>query len=452
MKASFKYYGDKKITENEILKYVKKAEQKSNENLNELKILGNIECIFPDKKEYIELGELVGKEEKSHGGEGAVFKTNMDGLVAKIYWPKMRSKVREEKLTIMVNNQISNDKICWPRGVLKYKGKFVGFVMPYIDNKTYEEIDPYYNPNYKDFFKDDKRNVLKSLINIMEIFEVLKENNIVMGDINFNNFLFNKNTFEVKLIDIDGAQIDKYPCVTCTEHFNAPEIFPNIEDEFADEEEKANNHYHNKYSTFLRDNYSLAVFAFIMLINKPPFKTIVHLTKHNFGYNLTDNKFKLNKNLIEPHLYRWMHLPSFVREAFYKCFTTKNPNERLTPKQWKTLFKYYYKLLDNNTLKEKDSECLILYIPQPINLSVLGDIKMILSNSLYSRGFTMEDTVKKLLINLKKNGIKSNADTKMISEYLKHNRILKIDNITYKLLFNIGVYKKISLEYKTNQI
>jgi hypothetical protein len=64
----------------------------------------------------------------------------------------------------------------------------------------------------------------------------------------------------------------------------------------------------------------------------------------------------------------------------------------------------------------------------------------------------MEDTVKKLLINLKKNGIKSNADTKMISEYLKHNRILKIDNITYKLLFNIGVYKKISLEYKTDQI
>ena len=378
MKTSLKYYGGEAITDSKIISEIKEIEENgSNDDESEiLKIAGEIECIFPDKIEYIHLNDMVG-----YGGDGAVFKTNISDMVAKIYFPKMRTKVREEKLTLMVNNQIENQSICWPKGLLKYDGSFVGIVMPYIDNKVYETVNiDFGKKDLADFFKNDRRNLLKTLINVTKILEVLRENNIVLCDFNFYSFMINKKTFDVKLIDLDGTQIDKYPCVTCSTLFNAPELFKGLTDSEADEEHIANSYYHQVYSTFSRDNYSLAAYLFMMLMCVKPYNNLVCLANNDFGYHLTNNKYT-EETKAKDYSYRWAHLPYFIRELFHKCFTTENPNERLSAKQWKVVLKYYYSLLCNGELKKKDSDCFVLYEHKEIDYSVLEKYKLILKSS-----------------------------------------------------------------------
>ena len=447
MGTNIDYYGGKKIEDPKILNEIAEIEKETefDDDPDILKIDGEIECKFSNSTTYIYLGEKLGL-----GGEGAVFKTSIDSLVAKIYWPKMRTALRKEKLNFMVNNQIEDKTICWPKGILTYQGQFVGIVMPLIDHDVYEKIDTDYgHKDVAQFLKKDKRNALKILINVMEIFEKLKANNIVMGDIKFDNFMINKHNFEVILIDLDGAQIDKFPCVTCKERFNAPELFINVIDPEENEEHVANNYYHQNYSTFLRDCYGLAVYSFMLLMCVKPFNDILCLSRNEFGYNLTDERLTIANRKANQYSYRWAHLPFFVREAFHKCFTTKNPNDRLTPNQWKLVFKHYLDLLNSEALSSLDADCLVLYDHKAIDYSVLKNVKMVLKARISSTAFTMKDAVKRLSLDLKKEGIIDSIDVKLISEYLKTKCVFKTERFTFKLLFNIGVLKKVSLEYKS---
>ena len=264
----------------------------------------------------------------------------------------------------------------------------------------------------------------------MEIFEKLKANNIVMGDINFNNFMINKHNFEVILIDLDGAQIDKFPCVTCKEHFNAPELFINVTDPEEIEEHVANNYYHQNYSTFLRDRYGLAVYSFMLLMCVKPFNDILCLSRNEFGYNLTDERLTIANRKANQYSYRWAHLPFFVREAFHKCFTTKNPNDRLTPNQWKLVFKHYLDLLNSEALSSLDADCLVLYDHKAIDYSVLKNVKMVLKARISSTAFTMKDAVKRLSLDLKKEGIIDSIDVKLISEYLITKCVFKTERFS----------------------
>ncbi len=442
------YYGGKKIVDSKIIEEIAKLSESEN-------IYDDVDAIimeFPTglisekngKKETIHLV----KEDAKTGGEGVVFRTNKEGFVAKIYFKKMRSNFRRDKIRLMVDNPINDNSICWPCSLLMSNKEFVGFLMPLI-SESYVIKDPfdYSVDELSSFFKYDKRNVIKVLINIMCIFEKLKSNNIVMGDINFNNFMINKNTYEVILIDLDGAQIDKYPCVTCKAYFNAPELFSEVTDYEDNEECIANKHYHSYYSTFLRDSFGLAAYSFMLLMKEKPYNGIECLAKFDFGYDVSNvDKTIANKN--ETYSNRWAHLPLFMREAFYKCFTTKNPNERLTPKQWCDYLRYYLKLLENGEIKKYDNDCLVIYKHDRIDYSI---INISLKKYLNLSGFTINDVVKRLVNDAKKDGIEINVDYKMISEYLKHNRIMNYNNMfKFKVLFNIGVYKKIALEYKSS--
>lgn len=448
--TKFTYYGGKKITDPQIIEEIKNhdnSQKSQDDDIPEtLKLEGEIECFFLHKIMKIKLKELLG-----HGGEGAVFTTNLDEIVAKIYWPHMRTIVREEKITYMVYNQIDSLNLCWPKGILKYNGKFVGFVMPLIDSKKYDVLDEYIG-RFKDLeklFKDDRHNELKMLINLMNVFEELRTHNIVMGDVNFRNIMIKKNSYDIVLMDLDGAQIDKYPCLTTFEQFNAPEVLKNAKEWDDKEGDLALLHYHHTYSTFLRDNYSLAYIVFYIIMAWKPYRDILDKSNYKFGYDLLNYQSTKDNNINEYCLARWSHLPYFMRELLHKCFTTKNPNKRLNPSQWKTALEHYLKLLDSGELKEVDKDYLKTYPNDKdiIDFNKLSDFKLVLKESINFTGFTIKDIIKKFEVELKKYNIESTFDRKMISEYLKYNRMLKIDNFTFKILFNIGVLKKVALEY-----
>ena len=467
--TKFTYYGGKKINDPQIIEEIKNHDNSQNNQdddnsqnyqdgdnsqnyqdyiLARLKLEGEIECFILDKMMKIELKELLGD-----GGEGAVFKTNLDEIVAKIYWPHMRTIVREEKITYMFYNQIDSINLCWPKGILKCNGKFVGFIMPLIDSKNYVVLNEYMY-DYKErakFFKDDRHNELKMLINLMNVFEELRTHNIVMGDVNFRNIMIKKNSYDIVLMDLDGAQIDKYPCLTTDEQFNAPEVLKNAkeEDDNDNEIKLALMHYHHTYSTFLRDNYSLAYIVFKIMMDSDPYNDILDTSHYKFGYDLLNYQSTKDNNKNEYCLARWSHLPYFMRELLHKCFTTKNPNKRLNPSQWKTALEHYLKLLDSGELKAVDKDYLKIYPNHKdlIDFNKLSDFKLVLKESINFTGFTIKDIIKKFEVILKKYDIEFTFDKKMISEYLKYNRMLKIDHFTFKILFNIGVLKKVALEY-----
>ena len=395
------------------------------------------------------------------GGEAHIFETNIPDLVAKIYEPKHRTKIQEAKIKFMINNPINDKSLCWPTGILKHNGKFIGIVMPYIrcdNNNTYVHPDNMQDDpkEWAEIFNNDKKNSIKIIINTIKIFELMRNHNIVIGDFNLKNIFINTKTCDVILIDLDSIQIDKYPSILCKEKFNAPEIIRGITDpDISDGEETriANQYYHKKYSTFDRDNFSLAVFIFYLLTGRFPYYNAFNASNIDFPFHPSNEQIALehNINANETRSKIWTHLPFFVREALYKCFTTKDPKERLTPKKWKEVFKYYLSILENGQLLELDNGCNVMINSDYIPYNTLGNVKLLTEITLNSYGFTMKDAIKKLYKKLKKEinieSINFSIDLDMVSEYLKYNRVLKLEKCTFKLLFNIGVYKKVSIKY-----
>ena len=302
-KSSFKYYGGNEILDPEIINDIILNKNNDTEEIDFSNSI--LSCQF---KNYTDNIRLVSKFKSRNdengvaaGGEGVIYETSIPNLVAKIYYESKRLSFREKKITLMVNNPVDDKSICWPKGILRYNGKFVGFVMPRFDSNQYITINPQDvgRSGMPDLFKDNKINMVKLLINISEVFDKLKSLNIVIGDFNFENILVNKDNYNIVLIDMDSAQIDKYPCVTCLENFVAPELFKDLElddEAMADLNEAAIAlpYYNKYYSNFLRDNYSLAFYSFYLLLYRKPYLNNIKKSKLEFGFDLYDEEKTIN--------------------------------------------------------------------------------------------------------------------------------------------------------------
>ena len=449
MPTNFKYYGGNKIESSEIKKEIELIEsldQNKDLNSENLENFHSLECRFSDHTSWISIGEQL-----AEGGEGVVFKTNDPQKVAKIYFPKMRTKVREGKINLMVKNQLNDSRLCWPEGALYDNGRFVGLLMPYVSG---EKIDfELGHMELNDFFRKDRRNLLKTLINVAGIFETLKENAIVMGDVNFGNFIIDPDNYNVVLIDLDGAQIDKYPCIGCKENFNAPELFEGVEDEDENEEHVANLYYHGEYSTYHRDQYSLAAYIFMMIMCVAPYqikseRTVISLRDKHFGFEILEEDTR-HVWRREEHSNRWSHLPYFMREAFYTCFTTDNPAKRPTAKQWKAKLSFYLDMLNESNYKNLDKDCLVIYKVNGIDYGLLEHVKMIVSKQYFGRGFSMLDAIRRIKREMGHDFLSLDVDERSVAEILKEKTEFVVNkNTKMKLTFNIGVLKKICLEIK----
>lgn len=107
------------------------------------------------------------------------------------------------------------------KGVVTYKNYPVGVLLEYYkDYQTLKEI----------FFYLSIKEKITVLEKIKSLIESLMENNIYLEDIKENNIMVNKNTLDVKLIDLDGEQvrieeksyIEKHPFIKrrCIDDYN----------------------------------------------------------------------------------------------------------------------------------------------------------------------------------------------------------------------------------------
>ena len=153
---------------------------------------------------------VLGKELGS-GGEGTVYRTTDENLVAKIY--KDPNAETEKKILSMLKLNIEMRSpggiplITWPKDILYQGGSFAGYVMPFAGGG-----EPIWNMGRPEgrgkvfHGKYDWSKALAVATNIASLVSYLHSMGIVIGDMNSNNIFVHSNGY-VTIMDVDSFVI-----------------------------------------------------------------------------------------------------------------------------------------------------------------------------------------------------------------------------------------------------
>lgn len=280
----------------------------------------------------------------SGGAEGDIYPVEQfPEKVVKIYKPDKIDLKTYQKLRAMIAKRLHKEGICFPIDILTDKKKqFVGYMMPKADGKPLmlsafasQQVWKLNKVNY------NRINVINWCKDVLDKFEYLHQNDILMGDVNPNNILMNLQTQKFYFVDTDSFQVDDYLCPTYMEEYLAPELTPKT--------------IHDKKRSLQAEYYAIAVFLFCMLIHgkRPYDQTDSDLSYHDqkvkgaFPY---PNGDKSQGNAPGgPFRYMWSHLPTGFKKSFWNIFSNEGQNfkkrQRPSPREWIRDFNEYGKKL-----------------------------------------------------------------------------------------------------------
>lgn len=277
--------------------------------------------------EQVRLVDRIGE-----GGEGAVYKTDQQGRVAKIYWNDHRTQNRKEKLELMVSVSFNNERVCWPEELLyDGQGVFAGYLMR--DISGYKEFGvtvlKLNSPTVlrKHMSGWDRLALVKLCIAICDTFIALHKKRILMGDVNARNIMIDPKSgsySDFVFVDCDSYQIEEYPCPVGTINFTSPQIY------------RRNNatteslEFGKILRTLADEDYSVASLLFhILMLNQSPYATKGNadikdnIINYKFGYRLNNKSGRSNSGVDTPDgPYRmiWNNTPWYIKELFGKVF------------------------------------------------------------------------------------------------------------------------------------
>lgn len=304
--------------------------------------LKNKKLIAPDRNNK----EAILKEEIGRGGEGAIYTIkDYPSAVAKIYYEDKRDSDREEKLKILVKNFFSTKipsnfkkEITFPITRLYSENKFVGYIMRKVGGKPLKVVIAG-DKRLKAFYPNANRiDLIKLSIDFLKKVDYLHSLNILIGDINLNNILINKEDLtKCFLVDIDASQVDNLPCPVGTDEFTPPNLqgknFKNILRKKDDE------------------YFSIAIMLFmILMLGKHPYSRqdgsspAENIKNHKFPYPVF-GYIELHKNAPKGYYKNiWTHFPTKLRNLFYETFAN---DKRFSPKEWIRVLTEYKKGIEN---------------------------------------------------------------------------------------------------------
>ena len=309
-----------------------------------------VTAIRNTEKKQIRLLEEIGS-----GGEGSVFKTEIDGIVAKIYRPEKITRLRYEKMKLMLTKEINCEGVCFPLGMLcNQKGEFVGYLMKKAAGKELGRsiFMPMLLEKY--FPRWNKIDTVQLCVTILKKLKYLHDRNIILGDINPYNILV-VSPKEVYFVDTDSWQVEGFICPVGMPLFTAPELQRKKE---------------YGLRTIGNENFAVATLLFmIMLPGKPPYAMqdgegiVDNIIKGDFSYPLGERK--TGKVPMGPWRYCWSHLPYKIKEAFYETFRFDGSNhdekKRYGTGWWLRIFENYFDLLQSGKMSAQDEESLLLF-------------------------------------------------------------------------------------------
>ena len=294
-------------------------------------------------------------DEIGAGGEGSVYKTNLNGIVAKIYKPEKITRLRYEKLKLMLTKKINCDGVCFPIAlVYNHYNEFVGYLMRSAAGKDLGKsvFMPVLLKKY--FPRWTKQDTVQLCVTILKKLKYLHDRNVILGDINPYNILV-VSPDEVYFVDTDSWQVEGFICPVGMPLFTAPEL-------------------QKKTSYGLRtlgnENFAVATLLFmIMHPGKPPYAMqdgegiVENIMKGDFSYPLGERRN--GKVPMGPWRYCWSHLPYKIKEAFYQTFrydgTNHEEKKRYGSGWWLRAFENYLDLLKSGKMAANDTESLLIF-------------------------------------------------------------------------------------------
>jgi hypothetical protein len=270
--------------------------------------------------------ELSLSKKIAKGGEGEVYEILGDNdNCIKIYYERIRSQEKEEKLKYMVLNppddlQGITHKICWPKEVIYKEGIFVGFLMP----KAFDDsLLPYHlcqplipkklsSQWHATFDRKTFKGIasrLKLSVNVVAIVNrIHRTNKYIIVDLKPQNLLvtaFGK----VSIIDLDSVQITQNDLVL----FNAPVSTPEYTPPEAREVIKSKSAISKDW-----DIFSLGILIYEILCGIHPYVGSAKAPHKNL--NTIQEKIKVNLTHITKGESAFSTLPT-LHQTFYNYNT-----------------------------------------------------------------------------------------------------------------------------------
>ncbi len=274
------------------------------------------------------------------GGEGEVYATNIDGMVAKVYHPgKTPSQKMIDKLLYMLDNTpdqppSSNNHIAitWPRDLLEENGAVRGFLM---DASRGTAINDAILPgNRKKKLPGlTWRHSLVMAYNLSWVMANIHAKGYVIGDVNPQNIRVLPDGM-VSIIDIDSFQISDpartivYPCTVTTPEYAAPELTREI--------------MHNGKRQANQDCFSLAVIIYrLLMCGNHPFSGVYRRSGEppelsasiKQGFTIFD---PFGPYALPPASPPLQLIPPSLIPLFERCFVAghANPASRPSAQEW----------------------------------------------------------------------------------------------------------------------
>jgi len=275
----------------------------------------------------------------TRGGEAHILKVKREEKIAKVFFAERITQEKYSKLKLMIQTKLRSKQIIWPSTfIVDRGGNFLGYIMDFKAGLTLREMC-FYPTKLKNEGKISRKDLVYLCLEILKQVALLHRNNIIIGDINPDNFIIDDN-HKVYFIDTDSYQIKEYPCSVGTDLFTAPEI------------QGIN------FATFQRNEehelFAIATLLFMILMpGKHPFSQIdggspaENIRAKKFPYRFNDESsgthFDGYKTPKGSWFYIWNNMPFMIKELFIKSFTQE---KRATIREWQLALKKYISFIE----------------------------------------------------------------------------------------------------------
>jgi serine/threonine protein kinase len=266
-------------------------------------------AVYSPKLGYLPLD----KKDSYSGGEGNLYRTHHEWLV-KIYNEKHQTYPNLKKLQRMLEMDIYDDRIIWPKDIVFYQGQFVGYVMKAVPKAT--PLSEIFNTGILPFASSHPYYRVTAALNILDAIHYLHQKNILIGDLKDDNILI-RNEEEIFIVDTGSFQLEDYASNVLTRgwvdnnlnsNFDAKKNLRTVDDEY----------------------YPINRLAFELLTTKNPHynpkDTELNIgNTEGFHFPLTP---KISQNSGKTMLY-WGSISQRLRDYFYYYFENAD-NRKIT--------------------------------------------------------------------------------------------------------------------------
>lgn len=160
----------------------------------------------------------LNKKPLAEGGESLIYEYNND--IAKIFKSCVDKPQKKVKIEKMISLNLPSGVVGPKDIIVDENGKFIGYTMARVEGEEFKKLC---SKKYLKLNNISIKNICKMLAGMVEIINILHKNNVIIGDLNECNILFDK-LYNIHIIDVDSWSIAGSKCTVAMESFQDPKM------------------------------------------------------------------------------------------------------------------------------------------------------------------------------------------------------------------------------------